>query len=371
VRFVNWDPGLDNPVDAEGYYMASLRRYLQDHSRRGKLCQWASDLAKQQSGDLLHVSGLPRDRGQGRPEAKALPVINFDALAYRVYFAAKDMGVSALLRRLPRVGPRLKRLIGLVLPQTPVWVQIQSGISRGMWMRLNLPREVRLWRGEHELAVQEAILAAIGPGAVVYDIGAHTGSISLGVARLAGRSGRVVAFEADPDNIESLTENCSRNNLTGSIQVVSSAVWSYTAPALPFRRGGVQSMHGGVETDGQRPVLGSGEVMNVPSIALDDFIANGGPMPQMVKIDVEGGDYEVLRGGANLFAKQRPLIIVEIHHNQAAEQIGTWLIEHQYCGWWNIPSEDFPRGLFAWPEEYDGAAWMARSTRHTRPNSHR
>lgn len=59
MRFVNWDPGLDNPVDAEGYYMASLRRYLQDHSRRGKFCQWASDLAKQQSGDLLHVSGCP------------------------------------------------------------------------------------------------------------------------------------------------------------------------------------------------------------------------------------------------------------------------------------------------------------------------
>jgi FkbM family methyltransferase len=294
--------------------------------------------------------------------------MNFDALAYRVYFAARDLGMSGLLRRFPRMGRNVKRLTGWVLPQTPVWVEIQSGISRGMWMRLSLPGEARLWRGEHETAVQEAILAAICPGVVVYDIGAHTGSISLGVARLVGRSGRVVAFEADPKNVESLRENCSRNNLTASLQVVPSAVWSHTALDIPFRCGGAQGMHGGVETDGQRPVLGSGEVIHVPGIALDDFIASGGPMPQLIKIDVEGGECEVLRGGTNFFANGRPLIIVEVHHSRAADQIDAWLTEHQYCGKWTIPNESFPRCLFAWPEEYDGAAWMARSTRHSRPN---
>jgi FkbM family methyltransferase len=297
--------------------------------------------------------------------------MNFDALAYRVYFAAKDSVMAVLLRRFPSVGRSVKRLISLVLPQTPVWVEIQSGISRGMWMRLNLPGDARLWRGEHETAVQEAMLAAIGPGDVVYDIGAHAGSISLGVARLAGGLGRVVAFEADPRNVESLKENCSRNNLTASLQVVPSAVWSYTTPDIPFRCGGVQAMHGGVEIDGQRPVLGSGEVIHVPAIALDDFIAGGGPLPQLVKIDVEGGEHEVLRGGTNLFARQRPLIVAEVHHNWAADQIGAWLIEQRYCGCWIIPPENFPRCLFAWPEEYEGAAWMAKCTKHTKPNSDR
>jgi hypothetical protein len=117
---------------------------------------------------------------------------------------------------------------------------------------------------------------------------------------------------------------------------------------------------GGVEADGNRPVLGTGEVITVRAVTLDDFVASGGPMPHLVKIDVEGGEYQVLRGGASLFANQKPLIIAEVHHPQAADQISAWLGEHRYCSHWEIPREGFPRRLFAWPPEYDGAAWMAK-----------
>lgn len=110
--------------------------------------------------------------------------------------------------------------------------------------------------------------------------------------------------------------------------------------------------------DGQRAVLGSGQLIDVPAVTLDDFVANGGPAPQLVKIDVEGGEYEVLRGGDRLFSAQRPLIAVEIHHNQAADRIGAWLIEHQYSSRWITPVEKFPCCVFAWPETYKGSLWM-------------
>jgi hypothetical protein len=140
--------------------------------------------------------------------------------------------------------------------------------------------------------------------------------------------------------------------------VVHAAVWSRTArDGISFRRGTTARSQGGVEADGNRPVLARGEIINVPAITLDDFVAAGGPPPQLVKIDVEGGEYEVLRG-VRLLATQRPLIIAEIHHQQAAEQITAWLNEYQYEAQWNIPEENFPRRLFAWPTEQDGEAWM-------------
>jgi hypothetical protein len=83
----------------------------------------------------------------------------------------------------------------------------------------------------------------------------------------------------------------------------------------------------------------------------------------LLKIGVEGGEYEVLRGANTLFAKERPLLIAEVHHQGAAEQITAWLTEHQYCAQWNIPKEKFPRHLFAWPSETDGQAWMRESRR--------
>jgi len=276
---------------------------------------------------------------------------------YRTYFAIKDLGIQRVLHRWPRLMRGIKRSVHFILPKKPVWLRVRSGISAGMWMRLRLPQEVRYWRGEHERAIQDAIAAMVLPGAVVYDIGAHIGSFALGATRLTGQAGRVVAFEADPENVASLVENASRNNLTATLQVVPCAVWSRTTTRVAFRRGGVQRTHGGVETDGQRTVLGSGDMIQVPAIALDDFIKGGGPIPQLVKIDVEGGEYEVLRGGEKLFAAGRPLIIAEVHHLQTAEQIAAWLTEYHYRAQWTIPSEGFPRHMFAWPQHRDATSW--------------
>jgi hypothetical protein len=105
--------------------------------------------------------------------------------------------------------------------------------------------------------------------------------------------------------------------------------------------------------------LANGELINVPAITLDDFVAVGAPAPQLIKIDVEGGEHEVLSGGSRIFAMQRPLIIVEVHHQKAAEQIAAWLEEYQYGARWKIPQEKFPRRLFAWPTERAGDTWMS------------
>jgi FkbM family methyltransferase len=283
----------------------------------------------------------------------------FYNLLYRLYAGLKSAGVDSLLRRSPGVARGLDHLKRLI--QRLLWVRVQSGLSKGMWMQLRLPAEGAYWRGTHEPDVQNAISAAVQPGAVFYDIGAHLGSVALGTARLVGDSGRVVAFDGDPENVSRLRDNALRNQLQDRLQVVHAAVWSCTrSDGISFRRGSTVKSQGGVEATSS-PVLGSGEVIHVPAITLDDFIAAGGPLPHLIKIDVEGGEYEVLRGGARLFATHEPLIIAEVHHKQAAEQISVWLDRSQYCSQWNRPPEDFPRRLFAWPREYDGAAWMRNS----------
>jgi FkbM family methyltransferase len=289
--------------------------------------------------------------------------VNLQTLLYRTYWVLKKSAAEGVLRRWSGAGrglDQLRRRVGTrFLPRVQAWVQIQSGLSQGLWMHLRLPREAIIWRGEHEPEVQNAILAGVRPGAVVYDIGANVGTMALGAAQLVGNLGMVIAFEGDPENIERLREHSTRNGLEDRLRVVHAAVWSRTATdGIGFRRGAPSRSQGGVEADGNRPVLGSGEVINVPAVTLDDFVAAGEPPPQLLKIDVEGGEYEVLRGANTLFARERPLLIAEVHHQWAAEQITAWLTEHQYSAQWNIPNEKFPRHLFAWPSETDGQVWM-------------
>ena len=284
----------------------------------------------------------------------------FYALLYRIYLLFKNSGAEGLLRRWGPAGRGLDQLKRRI-QRRHFWVRVQSGLSRGMWMHLRLPAEQAYWYGTHEPDVQNAISIAVQPETVVYDIGAHLGSVALGTAGLVGKLGRVIAFDGDPENVLRLRDNSSRNQLEDRLQVVHAAVWSGTrSDGISFRRGGAVGSQGGVEADGNRPVLGTGEIITVRTVTLDDFVASGGPVPHLVKIDVEGGEYQVLRGGASLFASQKPLIIAEVHHQQAAEQISAWLGEYRYCSHWEIPKEGFPRRLFAWPPEYDGAAWMSK-----------
>jgi FkbM family methyltransferase len=291
---------------------------------------------------------------------------NFYTLLYRTYLVLRKSATEGGLRRLPIIGRGLDQFKRWIerhfLRKAQVWVRIQSGLSRGMWMHLHFPREALIWRGKHEPEVQNAIQAAVRQGDVVYDIGAHVGTMALGAALLVGDLGLVVAFDGDPENIARLREHRARNKLESRLRVVNAAVWSRTAiDGIGFRRGATARSQGGVQADGQRPVLGGGEVINVRAVRLDDILDSGIPPPQLVKIDVEGGEYEVLCGGQTLFMRQRPLVIAEIHHQRAAEQIIRWLSECQYFAQWNIPKEQFPRHLFAWPKETDGEAWMRRS----------
>jgi FkbM family methyltransferase len=281
---------------------------------------------------------------------------SFYLAVYRTYAALKKRAVTPLLRRWPRAEAGFTRLTeffkSLGLQRRAMWVQVQSGFAQGLWMHLRIPEEAGFWRGEHEPGVQSVISAMVRPGDVVYDVGAHLGSLALGTALLVGTSGRVVTFDGDPENVERLRENSLRNQFGARLQAVHAAVWSHPSETgISFRRGSSQSSHGGVEADGNRPVLGTGELISVPVTTLDDFVAAGGPVPHLIKIDVEGGEYEVLRGGARLFANHRPRIIVEVHHQAASEKIGVWLEEFRYGAEWRIPNEKFPRCLIAWPAE--------------------
>jgi FkbM family methyltransferase len=288
---------------------------------------------------------------------------DLNLLIYRMHAFLKKTGVERVLRRWPGVRSgldHLKRILGArILKTKQVWVQIQSGLSRDLWMQVRLPGEATVWRGEHEPEVQRAILAVVRPGNVVYDIGSHIGSIALGTARLVGDLGRTVAFDGDPENVERLRVNSARNGLDSRLQVLHAAVWSRSAvDGVSFRRGKTYRSQGGVNDDGYQPVLGSGEIISVPAITLDDFVSSGGLPPHLIKIDVEGGEYEVLRGGDRVFVTVRPLLIIEIHHQTAVAQITAWLDEYQYKAQWNIPKQKLPICLFAWPSERDGDMWM-------------
>ena len=153
------------------------------------------------------------------------------------------MDLAGSLYRLPCSLKIAKRAISyalerFLLPRRRLFVRVRSGLSQGLWIHARFPEEASYWRGKRDPFTEKAILATVHEGSVVYDVGAHIGIVSFGTARLVGETGRVVAFDADAENVASLRSSCARNRFDQRMQVVHAAVWSQsTDKGVPFRRG--------------------------------------------------------------------------------------------------------------------------------------
>ncbi len=253
--------------------------------------------------------------------------------------------------KLPGVGGVSRRLARHILPEGErVWVQISTGHAKGLWLQVEPYLEEGYINGCPGPGVQEELLEYLGPGDCFYDIGAHIGFYSLVASRLVGEKGCVVAFEPDPHNITLLRENAIRSRAS-QIIAVQAAVWSCSG-VLPFRRSPPERLRtstrrGHIHSPAQ-PREGPG-VIDVEATTLDAFV-HGHIPPTMVKIDVEGGEVDVLKGAQQLL-KTNPVLLCEVHHLQAASILEDELPRNGYSLKWLKGSSRFPypRHLLACP----------------------
>jgi FkbM family methyltransferase len=210
-------------------------------------------------------------------------------------------------------------------------------------MNLDSRFEMEYASGFYEPMIEALLLSSLKAGGVFYDVGAHIGLFSLLAARIVGQTGSVFAFEADPENAERIQEHRRRNGLD-NIQVIPSAVWS-SAGRLTFARASANSSR----NQGAVTVSAANEKTNtiqIEAVTLDAFAQEHLP-PTLVKIDVEGGEAAVLEGSEELFKSKSPMLICEVHNQEAANYVIRWLESNQYGFRWIEETTGFPRHLWA------------------------
>ncbi len=180
--------------------------------------------------------------------------------------------------------------------------------------------------GIAEVMNQVLFERTIQPGEVIYDVGANVGLHTLLLSRLCGSEGKVYAFEPWPENAEKLAANLELNYIR-NVEVIPWAVASRSRLAK-FRAGPDNSQGKLIDDSSQAASRGDFEVQ---AISLDDFVAQrGGRAPSLIKIDVEGGEGEALRGASQLLREVRPIVICEIHSEVVGEVVRAILTEAGY-----------------------------------------
>jgi len=214
----------------------------------------------------------------------------------------------AELRRVPVLGRCVSWAGAKLVPRDSLaWVQVQNGPAQGLWLHLNPRTGKTYFEGGGEPEVQEALQQHLRAGMTFYDVGANIGFFSLLAARLVGKEGRVVAFEADPEIAARLREHVARNEF-GWITVEEKAVWSEPRTVFFARTDPTASPDRGL---GHVVSESAPDTIQVSAESLDDYTWTQ-PAPDFLKCDVEGAEVHVFRGAGRLLKEKRPGIMCEM-----------------------------------------------------------
>ncbi|HKY22387.1 MAG TPA: FkbM family methyltransferase [Vicinamibacterales bacterium] len=150
--------------------------------------------------------------------------------------------------------------------------------------------------------VMDLLVEKIRRNDVVFDIGAYHGVWAMVLARYARE---VVAFEPNPGSLTVLKEMITVN-ATRNVVVCSSAIGSEPSSADLWGTGSGASLQPGR----QRKALSQVKVET-----LDRFVESRPCSPDILKIDVEGAEYQVLTGAKRCLAHAR-VVCIELHFDE-------------------------------------------------------
>jgi FkbM family methyltransferase len=200
--------------------------------------------------------------------------------------------------------PRLRRFVTrVVYGSKPTAVSllgadlvVHSELENGYLRAFRHARRLSLFRDEASVLINLASL--IDDGCTFVDVGANIGVYSAIVTRLGAlkRDLTVVAFEVDPKTFARLVENARRHGFRAE-----NVALGYKDTALRFVRGAVS--HVTATIDAQTSYNIPGETFEARCLPLSAFDLPGSSI--VMKVDVEGGEYEVLLGARKFFEEGR------------------------------------------------------------------
>lgn len=237
-------------------------------------------------------------------------------------------GVKKAIYRIPFLSRFIRQRLNDAVPNGIQEVTVAAGTLKGARLSLDLRAEKDYWLGTYEADLQTAAEVFIQSGMTVYDVGANIGYISLIAANLVGEDGKVYSFEALPENINRLRENIRLNDLDGRMQVCHYAVVDHSGETT-FYTHESGAMGKAVGSAGRQEEYS--QTIQVRAVALDDFIfKEGNPAPQVIKMDIEGGEKLAVQGMKRTLAEVKPILLVELHGEEAARSVWEALMENGY-----------------------------------------
>lgn len=174
-------------------------------------------------------------------------------------------------------------------------------------------------------------LNMLSADSVVLDIGANIGITTVPIARKCSK-GKVFAFEPIPSNLKALkrvTQRYKLNHVSFFSEALGDTNGSVQMVLPVLKQNKMQGLSHVVE-ENNNDAWNKGDFFTVPLKRLDDIPEINAQPINAIKIDVEGFEYEVLKGATNLLQKDKPFIYCEVWDNEKRSRCFNFMKELGY-----------------------------------------
>ncbi len=206
-------------------------------------------------------------------------------------------------------GKLLRLSLRLVPPGTIVPI-LSGGLRGKKWI---VGSSIHgCWLGTYEYEKQVIFSKSVSPKSTVFDIGGNVGFYTLLASKRVGPDGKVFVFEPLPRNLIYLRKHLQLNNINNVIVIEA---------ALSDKNG---FAFFGAGPHGEMAHIASSGQLQVETWTLDHLLELGQiQLPDCIKMDIEGAEFDALRGAKSLLSKAHPTIFLATH--------GT-IVHRECCG---------------------------------------
>lgn len=214
------------------------------------------------------------------------------------------MWIIRLLRRAYRAGILTRgyaRMIGIIVRmfKEARWVEERLVVGPRIVLDLSEPSCIPIFlRGYLAIESERFLRIFAKRWTCFYDVGAHIGIMSIIVAN-ENPDCMCLAFEPTPRLFSVLERQSTIYPNIKPIQAAVGEIVGHTSLYLS---------NSGVFNSTTRPSVKkhSRSLVDVKQINLDSYLGSESQIPDLIKVDVEGGEYEVIAGSKNLLASDNP-----------------------------------------------------------------
>lgn len=261
-----------------------------------------------------------------------------------------NRGLARILYRfastgLPRIAEGLRRAAARRATRSPqhasVWIDDFCGDLRFCCDLSEHMGSQIFFKGDYSGGQLTVLRQLLREDSVFVDVGANQGEFTLCAAGvIAPEKGGVHAFEPVSTVRERLERNVAANGFT-HVTIHSVGLSDETADDVPIYGADV-AFADGTQHDGLPTLFGikgrSEQLQTIALRRLDEVLA-GAEQVDVIKIDVEGAEWSVLKGAEATIARNRPAIIFEASEvtsraaGYSVKVLIDWLTERQYNLW--------------------------------------